>query len=112
MMEVINELKFVHDRNEQRVLYSNGKSYLVKEFVDGNDSTTVDDSFKVNVVFDGDIRSAATFRIDVAGSASQSGRGITNVQLSSASTAEENKWAALHLMGPSKNPEVSENLPQ
>lgn len=102
--EVVETFTFCHDKNPDNVLYSEGKSYLVKEIIDGTDETTTDSAFKINVLFDGKQRTSCTFRIDAEDSADN--KGSTYIPADA-----DGKWANLHLIGPHRDPKFSTNKP-
>jgi hypothetical protein len=102
--EVVETFTFRHDKNPYNALYSEGKSYLVKEILNGANETTTDEKFKINVLFDGEQRTSCTFRIDMKGSVDD--KGLTHI-----SADADGKWADLHLIGPHRDPNVKTNMP-
>ena len=98
--ESVETLIYNHDKNEQNVLYSDGKAYLLKKLVSGPEETSTDDSFKINVLFDGEQRVSCRFRAE----GFEQSEGSDKKPLSGA----DNKWADLHLLGSHKPVDSSE----
>ena len=96
-----------HSKNVNHVPFTDGNAYLIKEYHEpegGCSSVSIDDTFLVNVLFDGEERSACKFRVNINGESStfpiDDARKWTAVDLSAKS--EDEAWSSLHLIGADK----------
>ena len=95
---------FVHDKSNNS-LFTDGKAFLTKKLFESPDAKNIvnDNSFSLNVLFDGQSRQSCALRLSVGHATMKSDGDATkwhSVTLDPESIASSETWSKTHLVGP------------